>query len=301
MRNVQDTEIWSRPVDPSVSRRKVRLAAALDRAGVLERLLDRLARRGPYVRGVNYHHVPASRAESFEQQLRWFASRFVGVGPKELGDLQAGHWPHAKPGILLSFDDACRTHAEVVAPLLEKHGFTGWFFVPSAFCDVPEPEQRNWARDHAISAWAPLDDPRLGMRWDQVRELSLRHVIGSHTRDHVRLAERLGEAELRQQVADDKRRLERETGQPVQAFAWVGGEEWSYSVEGVRAVADAGFRFAFGTNCAPFRPGDDPLRIERTNLEAGYPLSLVRFQISGLMDRVYARKRDRLAERLAAA
>jgi len=53
------------------------------------------------------------------------------------------------------------------------------------------------------------------------------------------------------------------------------------------------------TNKLPLRPGDDPLRIERTNLEAGYSLDLVRFQISGVLDWLYAPKRRRLARSLA--
>lgn len=287
--------------DPGINPHKRRLAAALDRAGVLDALLRARARRGPYVRCVNYHQVPPARAESFDRQIRWFAERFEFVGPKDLLVLHEGQWPYRKPGILLSFDDGCRTHAEVVAPLLEKHGAVGWFSVPSAFCDVPEALQRGWARAHAVSAWAADGDPRLALTWEQVRELDLRHVIVSHTRDHVRLADSLGARAIREQVFEGKRRLEEQIGHAVQAFAWVGGEEFAYSRAGARAIEEAGFRFAFGTNNLPVRPGDDLLRMQRTNLEAGYPLDVVRFQICGALDWLYAPKRRRLARRLASS
>lgn len=286
-------------LDPPLNRNKAELAERLDRAGLLELLLRRQWRRlGPHVRCVNYHHVPPARAESFERQLRWFAEHFVAVGAKELDDLAHGHWPHEKPGILLSFDDGCRTHAEVVAPLLERHGFTGWFFVLTGFCDTPESEQRAWAWEHAVSAWAEPGEARLALRWDQVCQLALRHVVGAHTKSHARLAAELGRERLRDEVIGSKQRLEQVIGQPVPAFAWVGGEEWSYSAAAHQAIAEAGFRFAFGTNNLPYLPRQNPLRIERTNLEAGYSLALVRFQLSGLMDLLYARKRRRLAERL---
>ena len=68
---------------------------------------------------------------------------------------------------------------------------------------------------------------------------------------------------------------------------------------GARAIDEAGFRIAFGTNNRVVRPGDAPLRIERTNLEAVVPLELLRFQISGALDWIYAPKRRRLARRLA--
>jgi len=298
-RAAQEGDLTQVPLDPGIHPRKRQLAAALDRAGVLGALL-RARARVPHVRCVNYHHVPAARAQAFERQLEWFAANYVGVGPKELLDLQQGHWSQRKPGILLSFDDGCRTHAEVVAPLLEKHGFVGWFFVPSAFCDVPEPLQRGWAHEHQISAWAEPGEQRLALRWDQVRELARHHVVGGHTRDHVRLRAELGARALREQVIEGKLRLEKEIGHSVQAFAWVGGEEFAYSAAAQQAIAEADFRFAFRTNNLPFRPGGDLRAIERTNLEAGYPLDVVRFQLSGLVDALYARKRGRVARRLAA-
>ena len=88
-------------------------------------------------------------------------------------------------------------------------------------------------------------------------------------------------------------------GRTVDAFAWVGGEEESYSVDGLRAIRSAGFCYAFGTNNVPLRQWGDALWIERTNLEASYSLDLVGFQLSGLMDLAYRRKRRRLRTALA--
>ncbi len=40
--------------------------------------------------------------------------------------------------------------------------------------------------------------------------------------------------------------------------------------------------------------GGEPLQIQRTNLEAAWPLDVVRFQLSGVMDALYAPKRRRV-------
>lgn len=284
---------------PCVHARKRQLARWLDRAGILRASLRAQMRwNGPYLRCLNYHSVPAVWADGFERQLRWFSEHFVSVGWKELWDLHEGHWPHARPGLLLSFDDGCRSHAEVVAPLLERCGFVGWFFVPAAFPDVEAEGQRYFAHEHSISACSD-GDPRVGLTWSQVRYLDQHHVVGSHTLDHVRLAAELGEEELRRQIVAGKQRLEGQLGHAVEAFSWVGGEEWSYSAPAARYIAEAGFRAVFGTNNRVFRPGEDLLRIERTNVEADYEPALLRFQLSGLMDLAYARKRRRLARTLA--
>jgi peptidoglycan/xylan/chitin deacetylase (PgdA/CDA1 family) len=285
---------------PGVNPRKRQLARWLDRAGLLGRSLRAQTRwLGPHLRCLNYHSVPPQWAPDFDRQLVWFREHFVPVGWKELFDLQQGHWSHDRPGLLLSFDDGCRTHAEVAAPLLEKHGFVGWFFVTSAFPDVPEEDQADFAREHAISAWSD-GAPRCALTWDQVRHLDRHHVVGCHTLEHVRLGEDLGEEELRRQVLGGKLLLEARLGHTVEAFSWVGGEEWSYGVTAARLVAEAGFRVAFGTNNAVFRPGEHPLRIERTNVEAFYEPELLRFQLAGLLDLAYAPKRRRLRRQLTA-
>jgi peptidoglycan/xylan/chitin deacetylase (PgdA/CDA1 family) len=284
-----------------INPRKRQLALALERLGVHRALMRAQGRvLGPYVRCVNYHSVAPTQAQAFEQQLCWYREHFTPVGPKELSDLGEGHWPRGLPGILLSFDDGCRTHAEVVAPLLEKHGFIGWFFVPSHFPDVPDQEQSAYARANAISV-LPLQGERLSLSWEQVRHLGRHHVVGAHTRDHVRLRAELGRAEIERQVLDSKRRLEEELRREVIAFAWVGGEEDAYSTDGRRAVAEAGFRYGFGTNNQVWRRGADPRQIERTNVEAWLPPEVLRFQLSGVLDLVYAAKRRRLRRVFAQA
>jgi hypothetical protein len=48
------------------------------------------------------------------------------------------------------------------------------------------------------------------------------------------------------------------------------------------------------------RPGCDPLQLQRTNVEADFAPALLRFQISGALDALYAPKRRRV-NRLTAA
>jgi hypothetical protein len=50
-----------------------------------------------------------------------------------------------------------------------------------------------------------------------------------------------------------------------------------------------------------FRPGDDLLRVQRSNVEAAWPMPVVRFLLSGFMDVSYRPKRHRIARALMAA
>lgn len=255
----------------------------------------------PHLRILNYHDVPPSRAQAFERQVARFAERYQPVGLAELLALHAGTWHSERPGLLLTFDDGLRSHADVVAPVLERHGFRGCFFVPVGFVDTPVPEQVAWARAHQIQATDEYGDGRVALTWQDVRRLDARHVIGCHTWNHVRLRETLSPAELDREIVQARERLAAELGHEVDVFAWVGGEEWSYSAAAARVIREAGFRISMMTNNAAMRPGCDLLQLQRTNVEASFPDALVELALSGFYDLLYRGKRARVNRLTSAA
>ena len=272
-------------------------AAGLNSAGALvqRQLL------WPWARALNYHDVPPRQAPAFEAQLRRFARDFVSVGPAELAELHAGRWPHEKPGLLLTFDDGLRSHADVVAPLLEKYGFSGWFMVPVGFVDAPVAEQKAFARAHQIDFDASgYADERIALSWRDLQRLDGPHEITCHTYTHRRLGPRLSEDELRLEIDEAKRRLEEGLGHPVRGFTWVGGEEWAYSREAAEHIRAAGFGLSFMTNNAVIRPHADLLQVQRTNVEAHFEPAFLEFCLSGFYDVLYLPKRRRV-NRLTAA
>lgn len=282
---------------------KRRLAEGFERTGLNRLLLGLQARLlGPHVRAVNYHDVPPSLADAFDAQLRGYRERFEAVGAEELDALLDGRWPHRRPGVLLCFDDGLRSHADVVAPLLERHGFPGWFMVPIDFVSTEPRSQAAFAHAHHIDVdpedWA---DGRVAMSWDDIRRLDSRHLIACHGASHRRLAESLDGGELEREIVQAKARLERELGHAVETFAWVGGEEESYSAGAARVIREAGFKWCFMTNNAPIRPGTDPHQLQRSNIEADFSPALLRFTLSGFYDAMYLPKRLRVNRLTASA
>jgi peptidoglycan/xylan/chitin deacetylase (PgdA/CDA1 family) len=279
-----------------VNRQKRRLARVLRALGIDTALFGlQRALLSPFVRCLNYHDVPPDRADDFERQLRFYTRNFEPVDYEGLMALHDGRWRASKPGLILSFDDGLRSHADVVAPLLERHGFVGWFMVPGGFVDAGPEDQRAFARDHQIShADFNYGDPRIAITWDDVQRLGRRHVIRCHTWDHRRLSADLRPEELEVQIRDARRRLEKKLGLEVPVFAWVGGEEWSYSSGAARAIWNAGFRCSFMTNNRVIQQGSELLQLQRTNVEASDPDAVVRFQVSGLLDLLYTPKRLRV-------
>jgi peptidoglycan/xylan/chitin deacetylase (PgdA/CDA1 family) len=140
-------------------------------------------------------------------------------------------------------------------------------------------------------------DPRVFMTIEQLRDLSRRHIVGCHTSNHVRLSSTLPDTELIAEIVDARSELESVVGSEINSFAWVGGEEYAYSGAAAQYIADA-YRYCFTTNSRLTRGGCNPLQLDRTHLEADFPRSLLRFQLSGIMDLLYAGKRQRVAHSL---
>lgn len=248
----------------------------------------------PCIRVINYHDVPPSQCELFEKHLQYYAEHFAPVTYADLQGLACGEWASSKPGLIISFDDGLRSQAEVAGPLLEKYGFTGWFFVPMGFVETPTGSQAEFATAHQIQYADEYADGRVAMSLDEVKGLARRHIVGCHTYSHYRFGADSTVAELDAEITGAKSHMEATIDCDVPVFCWVGGEEEVYSAEAAEVIRRSGFKHSFMTNNALVRPTTDPLHLQRTNIEADYPLGLVRFQLSGFMDLLYTGKRRRV-------
>ncbi len=288
------------PLPPEWTLRRSRaLAARAFRATGLSALAPRVARltnpRGA-IRVVNYHQTLPGNAETLERHLEWYAMHFCPAGPEDLRDvIRGGTWTRARPGIVLTFDDGLRSNFEVAAPLLERFGMRGWFFVTTSLTDCPDADQQAHAARHNLLG-AILERPsttgRIAMSWDELRQLRARgHQVGSHTHSHARLGEDVDPGTVRSEVFDSKARLECMLAAPVSSFCWVGGELGSYSRHAADCIREAGYEFAFQTTCALTTARTNPHQIPRTNVEDRWPVEMAAFQTSGLLDFAYLRKR----------
>jgi peptidoglycan/xylan/chitin deacetylase (PgdA/CDA1 family) len=217
-----------------------------------------------HIRAINYHDI--TDFMGFEEQLKYYSGRFHPVSRQDFSNMFKGIWKKDRPGMLISFDDGLSSHYEA-SKLLEKHGFTGWFFVPTG-----------------------LIGKKGYLTLGQLKEMSKKHVIGSHTMTHVRLKEGVGISVMRHEIGKSRERLQKMLGKPVDTFCWVGGELWTYN-KGASDLLRKHYDYAFQSNSSRLRPGADPHHVQRTNIESSWPLSLVRFQLSGIMDLFYLPKR----------
>ena len=245
-----------------------------------------------FLRVLNYHDTPARWADGLQRQLALYLKHFDAAGPDDLDAFFEGRPVAGRPRLLITFDDGYRSNYDVAAPLLEKHGFHAFFFLPEGHIATDRA-----AADAAFAAAANEPEPR--MSWPEARDLEKRgHRVGCHTRTHVRLADDLPNARLADEITQAGRDIGEKLGRLVDDFCWVGGEEWSYGAGAFDEIRRAGYRRVFMTNLYPVVPRSSPIWIQRTNVEASWPIEQVRFYLSGMMDLAYAPKRRRLRRKL---
>ena len=213
---------------------------------------------GRYVRAVNFHATPRRVAGAFEEQMSRLAESFAPVSYDDLIGLVArGDWPHDRPGVVLNFFDGFRDNHEVAAPILDRHGLIGWFFLISGWISSRPKDQRAFADTHLMNL--PYDEnelskgDRLALSPEEIEDLARRgHVIASHTQSHTTASPGfdpdLSSGALAREVAGSRRTLEEFAGSPVRALAWREGTPLGTDRRADGALSNAGYELLFANH-----------------------------------------------------
>jgi peptidoglycan/xylan/chitin deacetylase (PgdA/CDA1 family) len=110
------------------------------------------------------------------------------------------------------------------------------------------------------------------LSWAEVRQLTAAGVeFGGHTRTHPILSCISSEAELREEVAGSKRRLDEQLGFPSLHFAYPNGTPSDYNEQVVAAVKDSGFASAVIVAKTFNYTGADCFRLARLDADPSLP------------------------------
>jgi peptidoglycan/xylan/chitin deacetylase (PgdA/CDA1 family) len=186
-------------------------------------------------------HVPTISPDRFERHLQFLARhRYQVLDLVALAEqVQQGTLlPHKSAAI--TFDDGYEETYTVAAPLLRRFGFRATVFVTPTEVGLPG-----------------------FMTWDQLREVSRDGIaVGSHTLTHLYLPLARPE-QVEQELAESKRILETQLGQPVHLLSYpIGG-----FTPQVQAIARRhGYRAACTTNRGFTRSGCDLFSLRRIKM-----------------------------------
>lgn len=264
---------------------KCLIAATYDILGLSNLNLKQLNKKysNNYIRVLNYHHSPAKDKKKFCRQIEWYAKNYEFCGIKDLQLFLDGAKKFIdKPGLLVTFDDGYLDNYEVAHQFLSSHNIPAVYMISAGL--IGKKAIRDAMEAEYISS-------------DQLKKMTEQGAtIGCHTYSHHRMDASDTEEVLNHEIVEAKKELERVLEKPVDIFCWCGGEEHTYTKAASDLIRSSGYKLGFMTNSAPILPHCDPFQIDRSNIEAGWPISLVKFQLAGPIDRRLAEKRERVRE-----
>jgi peptidoglycan/xylan/chitin deacetylase (PgdA/CDA1 family) len=154
-----------------------------------------------------YHNIAKSPGKTnelwiselrFDQQMQTlYDSGFHTIVPAQLYDHLTKGTPLPSKPIMITFDDTRESHFSIAAPVLEKYGFRGVFFIMTVSIG-----KKNYLSEQQIKMLAESG-----------------HAIECHTYDHPSVKNIAGE-QWEQQINKPIKRLKAITGKPVEHFAY---------------------------------------------------------------------------------
>jgi len=215
-------------------------------------------RSGPLVRVLVFHDV--TDLEWFKSLIAFITARYHVITPADFLD---SRFDRKRINVLLTFDDGYESWLRIVMPILAKYHITGLFFVCSGLLDRSgDPAAiEEFVHDHLL-----LHKSHKTLSWEGLQTLIVAgHMVGGHTKNHSRLA-RLPESAQREEVMNDKVRIELVLGKPIEAFAYPFGNRGDQMETSVRIVRNGHFTRAFTTE-GTFVHHDEPYRVARLCVE----------------------------------
>ena len=156
-----------------------------------------------------YHRITDGRKGDYTVSIATFKahmkiladSGYHSISPAQLYNYLVYNKTLPEKPVMITFDDSRVEHAEIAAPVLEKNGLRGVFFIMTITLN-----KKNYMTTDQIAALAKAG-----------------HTVGLHSWDHTMVTKYKEAADWKKQVADPKKKLEKIVGRAVEYWAYPNG------------------------------------------------------------------------------
>lgn len=156
-----------------------------------------------------YHRITDDRKGEYTVSVATFTSDmkiladsgYHSISPAQLYDYLVYNKALPEKPVMITFDDSRVEHSAIAAPVMEKYGFRGVFFIMTITLN-----KKNY------------------MTAEQIAQLAKSgHTVGLHSWDHTMVTKYKEAADWQKQVAEPNKKLEKIVGKAVEYWAYPNG------------------------------------------------------------------------------
>ena len=237
----------------------------------------------PVTRILAFHEISNESLNYFEANLRFLAKNTNVVS---FEDFFSGNLSSKRINVIITFDDGYKNWMTNAIPVLKQFKLPATFFVTSGFVDLSKADAADFNKTklHRPVGQEYIIEGLLGK--DLLRMIEKGFTIGGHTVNHSNLGMIQDRIRLRNEIVEDKDRLEKMAGVRIQYFAYPGGVYFSPFVNIPEVLKDAGYQGAVTTIRGFNTDRTDPYLLRRELTRASMPKQVFRARVYGNYDLV---------------
>lgn len=255
-----------------------------------------------------YHRFPEDHSH-LERQCEHIRRHYHPVSMRQIGESLGGGTALPDNALTITVDDGFRDFLDHGFPVLQRYEIPATVFLVSDFLDgklwlwtnqldymlkrtkrtaaapgelratlkrLPNEERMRRLRElqTELEVELPQSPPAefAPLTWDEVRSLAGKNVeFGPHTRTHPILSSLSSEAEVRDEIAGSKARVDAELGFPSRHFCYPNGRRADFTSQAVTVVKECGLETAVTTEPGIVLRGANPFELRRLGVEPILP------------------------------
>lgn len=234
-------------------------------------------------RFVMFHDIPPEAIRRFESHMLFLKTRANVIS---MDDFFSNNVSLKKINVVITFDDGYKSWISNALPILKKLQLPATFFISSGFIGLSEQEASNFIRHNLRT-----QNVTGGLDIEDVKILAEQGFgIGGHGTNHKMLSEIDDISQLRQEIIEDKERLEKIVKREVDYFAYPFGDDRNSKISLADLLREIGYKGAVTTKSGLNMINGDPYHLHRELTFSAMAKSLFKARVSGSSDLVQLMK-----------
>ena len=240
-----------------------------------------------YLRVLMLHDIKRNNFKNLESNLKNLKKNYNFINPQQL---KRDCFISGKKNLLLTFDDGFKSNFNFAKNVLKKLKIKAVFFVVSDLISSNNDNKKKIIQNlHPEKKILKISKYSI-MSWNDLRNLEkMGHVIGSHTKSHLKLSKIKSMDILKKEIISPIRIFKKNKIQKPNFFAYSFGDFYSFNKK-CFIIAKDKYDFIF----SGIRGDNVKFNkiLFRDNIEDNYTIEMINFFIHGYSDFLYKKYRQ---------